>query len=164
MDSLGNSRRSSACSSVLSQEELESYGLDEEQMRNLKRTFDQFDSDKSGALKIDTVHTILKMMGYKVSAHGLQVSKYNANTWYTCSIGTYSNNGLFEKKQEGRCETFLNRVMQIPKRKMVAIIHLDESASSFFRHDKSVACSRRHPLLLYIVVGISYMNIEIKIF
>jgi len=72
MDSLGNSRRSSACSSVLSQEELESYGLDEEQMRNLKRTFDQFDSDKSGALKIDTVHTILKMMGYKVSTHGLQ--------------------------------------------------------------------------------------------
>ena len=57
---------------------------------------------------------------------------------------TYCNNG-FEKKQEeeeGRCETFLNRVMQIPKRKMVAIIHLDESASSFFRHDKSVACSR----------------------
>ena len=95
MDSLGNSRRSSACSSVLSQEELESYGLDEEQMRNLKRTFDQFDSDKSGALKIDTVHTILKMMGYKVSAHGLQVSKYNANTWYTYSIGTYSNN-LFQ--------------------------------------------------------------------
>ena len=56
----------------------------------------------------------------------------------------YCNNG-FEKKQDeekGRCETFLNRVMQIPKRKMVAIIHLDESASSFFRHDKSVACSR----------------------
>ena len=74
MDSLGGSRRSSACSSVLSQEELESYGLDEEQMRNLKRTFDQFDSDKSGALKIDTVHTILKMMGYKVSTASLQVN------------------------------------------------------------------------------------------
>ena len=76
MDSLGGSRRSSACSSVLSQEELESYGLDEEQMRNLKRTFDQFDSDKSGALKIDTVHTILKMMGYKVSTASLQVINF----------------------------------------------------------------------------------------
>ena len=91
MDSLGNSRRSSACSSVLSQEELESYGLDEEQMRNLKRTFDQFDSDKSGALKIDTVHTILKMMGYKVSAHGLQVSKKNNRSGIHINIIYFNN-------------------------------------------------------------------------
>merc|ERR1712018_1015015 len=72
MDSQGASRRSSACSSVFSQEELESYGLDEEQMRNLKRTFDQFDSDKSGALSVDTVHMILKMMGIHVSTMAVQ--------------------------------------------------------------------------------------------
>ena len=74
MDSQGASRRSSACSSVFSQEELESYGLDEEQMRNLKRTFDQFDSDKSGALSVDTVHMILKMMGIHVSTMAVQVN------------------------------------------------------------------------------------------
>merc|ERR1712107_19850 len=63
---------SSACSSVFSQEQLESYGLDEEQMRNLKRTFDQFDSDKSVALSVDTVHMILKMMGIHVSTMAVQ--------------------------------------------------------------------------------------------
>ena len=66
MDSQGGSRRSSACS-VMSQEELESFGLDEEQMKNLKRTFDQFDAEKSGALSVNTVHTILKMMGMHVT-------------------------------------------------------------------------------------------------
>ena len=59
----------------LSQEELESFGLDEEQMRNLKRTFDQFDRDKSGALNVDTVHQILKMMGMHVTTAALQVKK-----------------------------------------------------------------------------------------
>ena len=56
-----------------SQEELESYGLDDEQVKNLKRTFDQFDSNKAGALSVATVQTILKMMGMHVSCHALQV-------------------------------------------------------------------------------------------
>merc|ERR1711963_695356 len=71
MDSQGASRRSSACS-VISQEDLESYGLDEEQVRNLKRTFDQFDSHKTGALQTGTVHTILKMMGIHVTTTAVQ--------------------------------------------------------------------------------------------
>merc|ERR1712045_828541 len=56
----------------ISQEELDSYGLDEEQVKNLKRTFDQFDSNKVGALSVGTVQTILKMMGMHVSCHALQ--------------------------------------------------------------------------------------------
>ena len=73
MDSQGASRRASACS-VISQEDLESYGLDDEQVRNLKRTFDQFDAHKTGALQTGTVHTILKMMGMHVTTANLQVS------------------------------------------------------------------------------------------
>ena len=72
MDSQAVSRRSSACSDI-SQEDLDSYGLDEEQVKNLKRTFDQFDSNKVGALSVGTVQTILKMMGMHVSCHALQV-------------------------------------------------------------------------------------------
>ena len=60
-----------------SQEELESYGLDDEQVKNLKRTFDQFDSNKAGALSVGTVQTILKMMGMHVSCHALQVCTSN---------------------------------------------------------------------------------------
>ena len=72
MDSQAASRRSSACS-VISQEEMESYGLDEEHVIKLKRTFDQFDSTKSGALNLGTVHTILKMMGMHVTTAALEV-------------------------------------------------------------------------------------------
>ena len=81
MDSQGGSRRSSACS-VMSQEELESFGLDEEQMKNLKRTFDQFDAEKSGALSVNTVHTILKMMGMHVTTKALQV----INIWHSIRV------------------------------------------------------------------------------
>ena len=59
-----------------SQEELESYGLDDEQVKNLKRTFDQFDSHKAGALSVGTIQTILKMMGMHISGHALQVKSY----------------------------------------------------------------------------------------
>ena len=66
-----------------SQEELDSCGLDEEQVRNLKRTFDQFDSNKVGALSIGTVQTILKMMGMHVSTSALEVflQKMNEIRW-----------------------------------------------------------------------------------
>ena len=75
MDSQGTSRRSSACS-VMSQEELESFGLDQDHVQKLKRTFDQFDASKSGALSVGTVHTILKMMGYHVTTTALQVHDF----------------------------------------------------------------------------------------
>ena len=39
----------------------------------MKRTFDQFDSDKSGAISVGTVNTILKMMGMHVSSAALEV-------------------------------------------------------------------------------------------
>ena len=42
-------------------------------MKALKRTFDQFDSDKSGAISVGTVNTILKMMGMHVSSAALEV-------------------------------------------------------------------------------------------
>ena len=44
------------------------------QVRTLKRTFDQFDSDKTGAISVETVNTILKMMGMHVSTRALDVS------------------------------------------------------------------------------------------
>merc|ERR1712045_793422 len=56
----------------ISQEDLDSCGLDDEQVKNLKRTFDQFDSNKVGALSIGTVETILKMMGMHVSSKDLE--------------------------------------------------------------------------------------------
>ena len=40
----------------------------------LRRTFDQFDSDRSGALTFEKVNTILKMMGLHVSRTSLDVS------------------------------------------------------------------------------------------
>ena len=43
------------------------------QVKALKRTFDQFDSDKSGAISVGTVNTILKMMGMHVSSGALEV-------------------------------------------------------------------------------------------
>ena len=78
MDSAGGSRRSSACS-MMSQEELESFGLDQEQVNNLKRTFDQFDAEKSGALSVNTVEKILKMMGMRVTTKELQVKIWLSN-------------------------------------------------------------------------------------
>ena len=46
-------------------------GLEDEQVKSLKRTFDQFDSDKSGAISVGTVDVILKMMGMHVSTRAL---------------------------------------------------------------------------------------------
>ena len=43
-------------------------------VKTLKRTFDQFDTDKSGAISVETVNTILKMMGMHVSSKALEVS------------------------------------------------------------------------------------------
>ena len=42
-------------------------------MKSLKRTFDQFDYEKSGAISVGTVDTILKMMGMHVSTIALKV-------------------------------------------------------------------------------------------
>lgn len=41
----------------------------------MKRTFDQFDSEKCGAISVDMVNTILKMMGMHVSSQALEVSQ-----------------------------------------------------------------------------------------
>merc|ERR1712109_15141 len=68
MDSQGSSRRSSACSVP----DVDTCGLEDEQVKALKRTFDQFDSDKSGAISVGTVNTILKMMGMHVSSAALE--------------------------------------------------------------------------------------------
>merc|ERR1711981_102395 len=68
MDSQGSSRRSSACSVP----DVDTCGLEEDQVKALKRTFDQFDSDKSGAISVGTVNTILKMMGMHVSTVALE--------------------------------------------------------------------------------------------
>ena len=43
------------------------------QLRTLKRTFEQFDSDKSGSISVETLNTILKMMGMHVSSRALDV-------------------------------------------------------------------------------------------
>ncbi len=96
MDSQGSSRRSSACNSEYSTEDIDTCGLENEQVRliqinrgfnssliliklqikTLKRTFDQFDSKKTGALCVNTVHTILKMMGMHVTTRALEVGNY----------------------------------------------------------------------------------------
>jgi len=68
MDSQGSSRRSSACSLP----DVDTCGLEEEQVKALKRTFDQFDKDKAGAISVGTVNTILKMMGMHVSSVALE--------------------------------------------------------------------------------------------
>jgi Ca2+-binding EF-hand superfamily protein len=52
--------------------DVDTCGLEEEQVKSLKRTFDQFDSDKSGAISVGTVNTILKMMGMHVSTVALE--------------------------------------------------------------------------------------------
>lgn len=91
MDSAASSRRSSAASSGSASaasstapaapyyniSELDTCGLEEEQVCTLKRTFDQFDADKTGAIPIETVNTILKMMGMHVSSRALEVGQLN---------------------------------------------------------------------------------------
>ena len=49
------------------------------QLRTLKRTFDQFDSEKSGSISVETLNTILKMMGMHVSSRALDVSVVDSN-------------------------------------------------------------------------------------
>ncbi|TRY79379.1 hypothetical protein TCAL_09821 [Tigriopus californicus] len=71
MDSQGSSRKSSTTSNF-SVSDYDTWGLEEEQVRTLKRTFDQFDSDKSGAISVEMVNTILKMMGMHVSSRALE--------------------------------------------------------------------------------------------
>merc|ERR1711992_378294 len=81
MDSCGSSRRSSASSAAPSAssindnddwfDEVDTCGLEDEQLRTLKRTFDQFDSEKSGSISVETLNTILKMMGMHVSFRAL---------------------------------------------------------------------------------------------
>jgi len=68
MDSVGSSRRSSAHSMP----DVDRCGLEEEQVKSLKRTFDQFDKEKQGAISVGTVETILKMMGMHVSSQDLE--------------------------------------------------------------------------------------------
>merc|ERR1712073_188514 len=68
MDSVGSSRRSSAHSMP----DVDRCGLEEEQVKSLKRTFDQFDKEKQGAISVGTVETILKMMGMHVSSKDLE--------------------------------------------------------------------------------------------
>ena len=104
MDSCASSRRSSASSSPGSSSgsvysstdwiNIDTCGLEDEQVvmkkaptelfisvdflqvRTLKRTFDQFDADKSGSISVETVNTILKMMGMHVSSRALEASSW----------------------------------------------------------------------------------------
>merc|ERR1712168_1037091 len=46
--------------------------LNEDQIGALRKAFDSFDTDKSGAISVETVSTILRMMGLKVSEKALQ--------------------------------------------------------------------------------------------
>jgi len=46
--------------------------LSEDQVSALRKAFDSFDTDKSGCISVETVSTILRMMGLKVSEKALQ--------------------------------------------------------------------------------------------
>ncbi|XP_047485078.1 troponin C, isotype gamma isoform X5 [Penaeus vannamei] len=46
--------------------------LDKEQLCGLRKAFDAFDTDKKGAINVETISTILRMMGVKVSEKNLQ--------------------------------------------------------------------------------------------
>merc|ERR1712169_91755 len=46
--------------------------LNEDQIGALRKAFDSFDTDKSGHITVETVSTILRMMGLKVSEKALQ--------------------------------------------------------------------------------------------
>nr|ACO15082.1 Troponin C, isoform 1 [Caligus clemensi] len=58
-------------SDLLSQEEMDDLGLDQEQVSVLKRCFDGF-SDEDGAIPADNVGNILSMMGLKVKPAALK--------------------------------------------------------------------------------------------
>jgi len=45
--------------------------LNEDQVGALRKAFDSFDTDKSGAISVETVQTILRMMGLKVTEKAL---------------------------------------------------------------------------------------------
>ncbi|XP_045610355.1 troponin C, isotype gamma isoform X2 [Procambarus clarkii] len=47
-------------------------GLDKAQIDGLRKAFDAFDTDKKGSINVDTITTILRMMGVKVSEKNLQ--------------------------------------------------------------------------------------------
>jgi len=46
--------------------------LNKEQMEALRKAFDSFDTEKEGAISVDTVTTILRMMGIKFTESQLQ--------------------------------------------------------------------------------------------
>merc|ERR1712170_279656 len=46
--------------------------LDEEQIDGLRKAFDSFDTEKVGCISIETISTILRMMGLKVTEKGLK--------------------------------------------------------------------------------------------
>ncbi|KAK3857098.1 hypothetical protein Pcinc_035026 [Petrolisthes cinctipes] len=46
-------------------------GLDKAQVEGLRKAFDAFDTDKKGSISVDTLSTILRMMGVKVSEKNL---------------------------------------------------------------------------------------------
>ncbi|XP_050710469.1 troponin C, isotype gamma-like isoform X2 [Eriocheir sinensis] len=46
--------------------------LDKEQIAGLRKAFDAFDTDKKGSINVDTITTILRMMGVKVSESNLR--------------------------------------------------------------------------------------------
>merc|ERR1712055_48775 len=46
--------------------------LNEDQISALRKAFDSFDTEKSGHITVETVSTILRMMGLKVSEKALQ--------------------------------------------------------------------------------------------
>ncbi|XP_050710471.1 troponin C, isotype gamma-like isoform X4 [Eriocheir sinensis] len=47
-------------------------GLEKEQVEGLRKAFDAFDTDKKGSINVDTITTILRMMGVKVSESNLR--------------------------------------------------------------------------------------------
>lgn len=46
--------------------------LDPEQINGLRKAFDSFDTEGKGSITVDTISTILRMMGLKVTEKGLQ--------------------------------------------------------------------------------------------
>lgn len=46
--------------------------LNKEQIEGLRKAFDSFDMDKKGAISVETVSTILRMMGIKITDASLQ--------------------------------------------------------------------------------------------
>ncbi|ROT84712.1 troponin C, partial [Penaeus vannamei] len=46
--------------------------LDEEQIETLRKAFDSFDTEKTGSITAETIATIMRMMGVKISEKNLQ--------------------------------------------------------------------------------------------